>query len=285
MSSFKHQENQQLELRSRFICPPREEEKGRIPRFHERVNLRCKFHRHSVPATSTPSPTVLLPNRNMKWSTLLPVAISVSLIPAALAWEVSWTDANGKKQQESGHGPSDCIQIDNPAGNLFKIDAQNENDINMLLFTNDQCSGEAAGMATQVFSKESSQHLLGFQVVSLSSTTGSTGATKTASNSTAESTGKTTATLNSASATTFPSSQSQSPTVGADESMTLLPIMSTTTTPAITTTSTTSEATSSAGSSTGVSASSTPTNNASPKLGSGVGIVGAVGGFLGLMMV
>ncbi|RHZ69149.1 hypothetical protein CDV55_101165 [Aspergillus turcosus] len=108
----------------------------------------------------------------MKWSTLLPLAIStLSLLPSTGAWEITWTDSDNKQHSQSGTGPSDCIVIDNPQGHLFKIDSQGEKGINMLLFTNNECRSKAAGMATDVFSKEASQDLLGFKVVALSSTT------------------------------------------------------------------------------------------------------------------
>ncbi|KAJ5090033.1 hypothetical protein N7532_008717 [Penicillium argentinense] len=121
----------------------------------------------------------------MKWSTILPLAITtIALAPSVGAWEVTWHDSDNKKHSQSGHGPSDCIEIDNPKGRVFKVDAQGEKGINMLLFTNDDCDGDASGRATVEFTKASSQDLLGFKVVSISS---SSSETATANNSTSSS--------------------------------------------------------------------------------------------------
>jgi hypothetical protein len=114
------------------------------------------------------------------WTVL---ALAVSLVPLTGAWEIKWNDADGNDHTKSGTGPSECIKIDNPKGHLFRIDSQGATDINMLLFTNSACSGDAAGMATDVFSKDASKDLLGFKVVSLSAT--ATGSGSTVGNSTA----------------------------------------------------------------------------------------------------
>lgn len=115
----------------------------------------------------------------MKWSTVVPLAISViSLLPSAGAWEVTWKDASNEEHSRTGHGPSKCIEIDNPKGNVFKIDAQGEQGINMLLFPNDECKGKEVGSATEDFSKESSRDLRGFKVVSLSATSSGNTTTK-----------------------------------------------------------------------------------------------------------
>ncbi|KAH1908397.1 hypothetical protein KXW29_000155 [Aspergillus fumigatus] len=145
----------------------------------------------------------------MKWSTVLPLAIStLSVLPSASAWEVTWTDADNQKHSQSGTGPSDCIVIDNPKGNVFKIDSQGEKGINMLLFSNNKCDGKPSGQATEIFSKASSQDLLGFQVVALS-----TEPTATAT------TGKSVSRV----ATTFPASETASTGASDDGSMTIQP--------------------------------------------------------------
>ncbi|KAK9643131.1 hypothetical protein V6Z96_008971 [Aspergillus fumigatus] len=145
----------------------------------------------------------------MKWSTVLPLAIStLSVLPSTSAWEVTWTDADNQKHSQSGTGPSDCIVIDNPKGNVFKIDSQGEKGINMLLFSNNKCDGKPSGQATEIFSKASSQDLLGFQVVALS-----TEPTATAT------TGKSVSRV----ATTFPASETASTGASDDGSMTIQP--------------------------------------------------------------
>ncbi|RHZ67347.1 uncharacterized protein CDV56_108845 [Aspergillus thermomutatus] len=207
----------------------------------------------------------------MKWSTLLPLAIStLSLFPSTGAWEITWTDSDNKEQSQSGHGPSDCIVIDNPKGHLFKIDSQGEKGINMLLFTNNECSGKQAGMATDVFSKESSQDLLGFKVVSLSSTTTSATAT----------TGKSVSRV----ATTFPTSPSQTAsTSGSDDGESMTIQTTAATSPAATMTS----GTSSGASSTTSSAASANTSNAAVQLAVSNGDImrGLVGTIFGLGVV
>ncbi|KAJ5815469.1 hypothetical protein N7474_007246 [Penicillium riverlandense] len=206
----------------------------------------------------------------MKWSTLLPLA-TLSLLPFTGAWEVTWTGPDNKKHSQSGHGPSDCIVIDNPKGHLFKIDSQGEKGINMLLFTNSKCSGKPAGMATEIFSKEASEGLLGFKVVSLSSTTTSTTTTTEKSASGAATTSPTTASSPTASMGSS----------GSGASMTMQ--TTTATGPAATTTSKTSSGASSATSS---AASTSTTNAAVPLAGSNGDIAkGVVGSIFGLAMV
>ncbi|KAJ5755845.1 hypothetical protein N7533_005388 [Penicillium manginii] len=115
----------------------------------------------------------------MKWSALLPLALStISLLPSVGAWEVTWHDSDNKSHSRDGHGPSECIEIDNPKGKVFKIDSQDEKGINMLLFDNSECTGKSAGQATESFSKVASLDLLGFKVVSLSSSNSSETTTK-----------------------------------------------------------------------------------------------------------
>lgn len=189
----------------------------------------------------------------MKWSTLLPLAIfTLSLLPSTGAWEITWTDSDNQQHSQSGTGPSDCIVIDNPQGHLFKIDSQGEKGINMLLFTNNECRGKAAGMATEVFSKESSQDLLGFKVVALSSTTTATATT-----------GK----IFSPVATTFPTtSPSQTASTSTSDSGESMTIQTTDATSAAATTTTTTSESSSTASSTTSSAASANTSNAAGHL-------------------
>ncbi|KAL3454865.1 hypothetical protein BJX65DRAFT_10034 [Aspergillus insuetus] len=115
----------------------------------------------------------------MKTALILPI-----LIPATYAWTFTWRNADGQEHTERGRGPSECIVIDHAEGQLFELDGQGEDNINMLLFSNDDCSGDPAGRATESWSKESSTDLLSFQVVALNgdddSTTTSGNATATA---------------------------------------------------------------------------------------------------------
>jgi hypothetical protein len=99
----------------------------------------------------------------MKSSTLLTLTLPV----LSNAWTITWRNAEGKESTKSGHGPSKCIQIDHAEGQEFNIDGEGEPNINMLLFTNDKCSGEPSGQATVSFVKEASSDLSGFQVVRL----------------------------------------------------------------------------------------------------------------------
>jgi hypothetical protein len=205
----------------------------------------------------------------MKWSTLLPLAISTFLLPSTGAWQITWTDADNQKHTQSGTGPSDCIVIDNPQGKLFRIDSQGENGINMLLFTNNECRGKPLGMATEVFSKDASQDLLGFKVVAFSATA----TTATAS------TGKLVPTV----ATTFPKTSPSETATASSSSSDINGSMTIQTTEATsaaatTTTATTSESSSTA-SSTTTSAASANTSNAAVSNGDMVkGLVGTIFG-------
>ncbi|KAJ5886111.1 uncharacterized protein N7473_008785 [Penicillium subrubescens] len=212
----------------------------------------------------------------MKSSALL--AMAVSIAPLAAAWEIKWNDADDNDHTKSGHGPSDCIKIDNPKGHLFKIDAQGETDINMLLFTNSACSGEAAGKATDVFSKDASKDLLGFKVVSLSSTTGSGNSTTTTGGSTA--TGHN-ATTTGTTATTKTSGSTRASSTGGSTSA---GSKSTQTTAVTSAAATTSSQASSSASSTSSSATSASTSNAAVRVaGSNADMVkGVLGGIVGL---
>lgn len=209
----------------------------------------------------------------MKWSTLLPLALP--LLQLTSAWEIAWTDANNKEHTRSGHGPSDCIVIDNPKGHLFKIDAQGENGINMLLFTNKKCSGEPAGMATQEFSKDSSEDLLGFKVVSTATPTASTGTATTTA------TGKAGGHNSTMTATTL-SSQTASSSGGGSGTTTAK-----TTTGTSTATATTTAETSTGATTTTSSAASATTTNAAVQLAVANGYLakGLLGGVFGLAMM
>ncbi|KAL4756476.1 uncharacterized protein BDW70DRAFT_144854 [Aspergillus foveolatus] len=106
--------------------------------------------------------------------------LSLSALPLSTAWEFTWRDSSGKATTEEGTGPSECIVIDHAKGQLFVMDGEGEKNINMLLFKNDKCEGEPAGMATESFAKEASVDLKGFQVVEYgSSESGSGNATTT----------------------------------------------------------------------------------------------------------
>lgn len=208
----------------------------------------------------------------MKWSTLLPLAIStLSMLPSAGAWEVTWHDSDNKSHTRTGHGPSDCIEIENPEGKVFKIDSQGEKGINMLLFDNDECDGKSAGSATETFSKKASRGLFSFKVVSLESSN----STETAT--TEKSASHTATTSSAASSTQSPSSTGSSES---DKSMTVQ------TTAATTVTATSASGTSNSASPTTSSAASATTSNAAIKLGgSGDNVAkGLVGGILGLTM-
>ncbi|KAJ0422906.1 hypothetical protein BJY00DRAFT_61887 [Aspergillus carlsbadensis] len=116
----------------------------------------------------------------MKTALILPI-----LLPATYAWTFTWRNADGEEHTERGRGPSDCIVVDHAEGQLFELDGQGEDNINMLLFSNDECSGDPAGRATKSWSKESSTDLLSFQVVALN---GGDDSTTTSGNSTATAT-------------------------------------------------------------------------------------------------
>ncbi|KAL4925703.1 uncharacterized protein BDV17DRAFT_271618 [Aspergillus undulatus] len=95
-----------------------------------------------------------------------PLLALTPLLPLSHAWTFTWRDSNGDASTERGRGPSECIVVDHAQGQLFVLDGQGEEGINMLLFSNDKCDGEPAGMATVDFTKESSVDIKGFQVVS-----------------------------------------------------------------------------------------------------------------------
>lgn len=219
----------------------------------------------------------------MKSSTLLSLAIS--LLPITAAWEVTWNDADGNDHSKSGHGPSDCIKIDNPKGHLFKIDAQGENDINMLLFTNSACSGDPAGMATDVFSKDASKDLLGFKVVSLSSTTASGDSATATATATGTGTGNSTthgATTATGTATTKTTHSSHATSTSGSSS-----IESKTTQTTVVTSAPATTSSSPSGSTSSSSAASASTSNAAVRVaGSSSEIAkGLVGGIVGLAVV
>ncbi|KAJ5983910.1 hypothetical protein N7481_006009 [Penicillium waksmanii] len=208
----------------------------------------------------------------MKWSTLLPLALStISLLPSAGAWEVTWHDSENKSHSQKGHGPSDCIEIDNPKGKVFKIDSQGEKGINMLLFDNSKCTGDSAGQATESFSRDASRGLLGFKVVSLSSSNSSETTTTDKSASHA-------ATTSSKASNTQVSSTSSSES---DKSLTA----QTTAATSATTTTTVSETQSKAPPTTSSAASATTSNAAIKLVGPSDNVAkGLMGGIMGLVM-
>ncbi|OOQ83616.1 hypothetical protein PEBR_35726 [Penicillium brasilianum] len=210
------------------------------------------------------------------WTVL---ALALSLVPLAGAWEITWNDADDNNHTKSGTGPSECIKIDNPKGHLFRIDSQGATDINMLLFTNSACSGDAAGMATDVFSKDASKDLLGFKVVSLSST--ATGSGSTTGNSTA--TGHT-ATTATGTGTTATAKTTGSGHVISTSGSTVAESKTTQTTAVMTATATSSTPSGSA-SSTSSSAATASTSNAAVRVaGSNSDIFkGVMGGIIGLV--
>ncbi|OQE15646.1 hypothetical protein PENSTE_c027G03714 [Penicillium steckii] len=213
----------------------------------------------------------------MKWSTLLPLAIStISLLPSAGAWEVTWHDSDNRSHSRKGHGPSDCIKIDNPEGKVFKIDSRGEKGIDMLLFDNSDCSGESAGSATDSFSKDSSLDLLGFKVVSLSSSASSE------SDTTEKSAGHTATTSSASSASSAKQDSSSGSTENGESTTAQM-----TATSSATATSESQTPTSSKGSpTTSSSLASATTSNAAVKLdGSTTDFSKAViGGGLGLVL-
>ncbi|RDW61763.1 uncharacterized protein DSM5745_10435 [Aspergillus mulundensis] len=107
--------------------------------------------------------------------------LGLSALPLSTAWTFTWRDSTGSASTESGTGPSACIPVNHAKGQLFVADGEGEAGINMLLFSNDQCSGEPAGMATESFAKESSVDLKGFQVVEYEAPGSSTATTTTGS--------------------------------------------------------------------------------------------------------
>ncbi|KAL4967500.1 uncharacterized protein BDV14DRAFT_169363 [Aspergillus stella-maris] len=98
----------------------------------------------------------------MKHSTILFLALHAT---ATNAWTFTWRTSSGSATTESGTGPSSCIAVNHAKGQIFAADGEGEENINMLLFSNDECDGEPAGMATENFVKEASLDLKGFQVV------------------------------------------------------------------------------------------------------------------------
>ncbi|KAL4792928.1 hypothetical protein BDV19DRAFT_238296 [Aspergillus venezuelensis] len=101
----------------------------------------------------------------MKHSTLL---LATALHTTATnAWTFTWRTSSGDATTESGTGPSTCISVNHAKGQIFAADGEGEENINMLLFSNEDCDGEPAGMATESFVKEASLDLKGFQVVDL----------------------------------------------------------------------------------------------------------------------
>ncbi|KAJ5183700.1 hypothetical protein N7492_001316 [Penicillium capsulatum] len=212
----------------------------------------------------------------MKWTTALPVALSaISLVPGTAAWRITWRDADDNKHFRTGHGPSECIEIDNAEGHYFNIDAQGDKNIKMQLFDNSECSGNAAGSATQKFTKKASRDLLGFKVISLSSTTASESAETTATVNSANRDAGTSHTA-TATHTASVSSSRHAKSTTVKESTTIK--ASPTTTPAA---SKTPEGSSDASSAASSSAPATTTNAAVHLGANGNAAMGMVGGIMG----
>ncbi|KAL4734209.1 hypothetical protein BDV11DRAFT_64353 [Aspergillus similis] len=171
--------------------------------------------------------------------------LSLSALPLCTAWKFTWRDSSGKATTEEGTGPSRCIVIDHAKGQLFVMDGEGEENINMLLFTNDKCEGEPAGMATESYAKEASVDLKGFQVVEYgSSETGSGNATTT--NTTTGSDADGTVTLPTVSETSTSTSMDDE-----DGTVTLPTVPATTTATTMTNESSTGEPTTTAAAETG----------------------------------
>ncbi|KAL4891438.1 hypothetical protein BDV59DRAFT_182646 [Aspergillus ambiguus] len=110
----------------------------------------------------------------------LSVLATTALLASSHAWKFTYRNADGKASTVSGEGPHACIEVDNEEGQLFDLDGQGEKNINMMLYTTSDCTGKAAGMATESFSKKSSVTIRGFKVVATGggeSTTAGTAAT------------------------------------------------------------------------------------------------------------
>ncbi|KAL2862211.1 uncharacterized protein BJX67DRAFT_310451 [Aspergillus lucknowensis] len=150
----------------------------------------------------------------MKTTLLLPF-----LIPATYAWTFTWRNADGDEHTERGRGPSDCIKVNHAKGELFVLDGQGEKNINMLLFTNDECSGEPAGSASESFTRESSVAIKGFQVVPLDGGDDDTTTSTRTTGSSTSPTGSSTPTPTH-SPTSTPSSTSTETETGTDVTLT-----------------------------------------------------------------
>ncbi|KAL4977207.1 hypothetical protein BDW66DRAFT_40670 [Aspergillus desertorum] len=156
--------------------------------------------------------------------------LSLSALPLSTAWTFTWRDSSGKVSTEKGTGPSDCIVVDHAKGQLFVLDGQGEQNINMLLFENDECEGEPAGMATESFAKEASVDLKGFQVVEFSSGSGSGGNATTTTTTANEEDGTVTLPTVSATSTSTSTDDGSEGEEGDEDGTVTLPTVSATTT-------------------------------------------------------
>ncbi|KAL4747253.1 hypothetical protein BDW72DRAFT_18258 [Aspergillus terricola var. indicus] len=156
--------------------------------------------------------------------------LSLSALPLSTAWEITWRDSSGKATTEEGTGPSECITIDHAKGQLFVLDGEGEENINMLLFKNDKCEGDPAGMATESYAKEASVDLKGFQVVEYgSSGSGSENTTSTKTTTGSDEDG--TVTLPTVSTTSTSTSTDDEDEDEDEDGTVTLPTVSATTTP------------------------------------------------------
>lgn len=186
----------------------------------------------------------------MKSLTFLTAA---SLLASAHAWTFTYRNADGKASTVSGEGPHPCIEVDNEKGQVFELDGQGEKNINMLMFTTPDCSGKAAGMATESFSKKASVTIRGFKVVSTAD-----GGSSSGNNSSATHTG-TTSSAGNATVTSGPSSSGKTVTLS-DATTSTASAAKTAATEATTTPATTAAGASGAS---GTAASASPSGTAS----------------------
>ncbi|GES64583.1 hypothetical protein ATEIFO6365_0009007200 [Aspergillus terreus] len=187
----------------------------------------------------------------MKSLTLLTAA---SLLASAHAWTFTYRNADGKASTISGEGPHPCVEVDNEKGQVFELDGQGEKNINMLMFTTPDCSGKAAGMATESFSKKASVTIRGFKVVS----TADGGSSSGGNNSSATHTG-TASSAGNATVTSGPSSSGKTVTLS-DATTSTASAAKTAATEATTTPATTAAGASGAS---GTAASASPSGTAS----------------------
>ncbi|KAI9369216.1 hypothetical protein BJX61DRAFT_165458 [Aspergillus egyptiacus] len=171
----------------------------------------------------------------MKYTALL------SILPLTNAWTFTWVNSEGEESIERGTGPSECIPVNHEKGQIFKLDGEGEPNINMLMFTNDECTGDPAGKATVNYTKEASVDILGFQVVALDGGDSTTTTTETEEGTV------TLPTVTGTGTTTATATQTETETETETEGEVTLPTVTETTTEAETTaTETETEATTTA---------------------------------------
>ncbi|PLB52096.1 hypothetical protein P170DRAFT_433949 [Aspergillus steynii IBT 23096] len=104
----------------------------------------------------------------MKLATTLPLTLlsTISLLPSASAWKLTWHDEDGKGSVESGKGPHSCIEIQHAQGERYVWDNQGNENIGIYFYTSSDCSGTVAGWSTDKWAKDASRDLLSFEVKS-----------------------------------------------------------------------------------------------------------------------